>query len=84
MLPNQFTRHDSLFTDAGLAAVFEAFDDLHTAASEGQIHEITALDKQELLGWLQDLVYTAQETIVELEKRSARRARQEAVLHLLK
>jgi hypothetical protein len=75
---------DFLLTDAGLEAVFEVFDDLHDAASEGQLQELTALDNRELVGWLRELVFTAQETISEIENRSARTARQEPFLRLVK
>lgn len=84
MLQAPYSNRDFLLTDAGLAAVYEVFDDLHDAASEDQLQELTALDKRELLGWLRELVFTAQETIVEIERRSARPARQEPVLRLVK
>ena len=83
MLHTQFNR-DFLLTDAGLAAVYEAFDELHNAASEGQIDEMTALNNRELVGWLRELVFTAQETIVEIEKRNVRHARQQPTLQLVK
>ena len=67
MIRTQFNR-DFLLTDVGLAAVYEAFDDLHDAVSEGQIQALTPLDRRELLGWLHELVFTAQETIAEIEK----------------
>jgi hypothetical protein len=66
------TNHEFLLSDVGLAAVFEAFDNLHDAASEGQLHTLTAMNKRELVGWLRELVYTAQETITELESGTAR------------
>ncbi|MCA0457597.1 MAG: hypothetical protein LCI00_26760 [Chloroflexi bacterium] len=84
MLQAHYSNRDFLLTDAGLAAVYEVFDDLHDAASEDQLQELTALDKRELLGWLRELVFTAQETITEIESRSARTARQEPVLRLVK
>ncbi len=84
MLQAHYSNRDFLLTDAGLAAVYEVFDDLHDAASEDQLQELTALDKRELLGWLRELVFTAQETITEIENRSARAARQEPVLRLVK
>lgn len=84
MLQAHYSNRDFLLTDAGLAAVYEVFDDLHDAASEDQLQELTALDKRELLGWLRELVFTAQETITEIESRSARVARQEPVLRLVK
>ncbi len=84
MLQVQYSNPDFLLTDAGLAAVYEVFDGLHDAASEDQLQELTTLDKRELLGWLRELVFTAQETISEIENRSARAARQEPVLRLVK
>ena len=60
--------HDFHLSDARLAAMFELFDDLHTAASEGDLEAITSLNNRELVGWLRELVYTAEETITEIEK----------------
>ena len=84
MLQAHYSNRDFLLTDAGLEAVFEVFDDLHDAASEGHLQELTALDNRELLGWLRELVFTAQETISEIENRTARTARQEPILRLVK
>ena len=84
MLQAHYPNRDFLLTDAGLEAVFEVFDDLHDAASEGQLQELTPLDNRELLGWLKELVYTAQETISEIENRGARTARQDPFLRLVK
>lgn len=56
-----------LLNDARLAAAFETLDDLHEAASDGQLHTLTSLTNRELVCWLRDLVYTAQETIAEIE-----------------
>jgi hypothetical protein len=63
-------KHDIRFSDARMADLFEVFDDLHTAASEGELEAITSLNKRELVGWLRELMYTAQETITEIEKHS--------------
>ncbi len=84
MLQAHYSNRDFLLTNDGLEAMFEAFDDLHDAASEGQLQELTALDNRELVGWLRELVFTAQETISEIENRTARAARQEPVLRLVK
>jgi hypothetical protein len=56
-----------LLNDSRLAAAFEALDDLHDAATEGTLTDHTALNNRELVCWLRDLVYTAQETIAEIE-----------------
>ena len=59
--------HESHF----LADIFEQLDQLHTAVSEGQPHTLTTLDKQDVVGWLQELIFTAEETVKEMERRSA-------------
>jgi hypothetical protein len=56
-------------TDQQLADIFDALDDLHSAASEGALYTVTGLSNRELIGWLHELVYTAQETISEIEQR---------------
>ncbi|GEM_PF-1000927 len=56
-----------LYTDARMESLFVALDTLHDAASNGQLDEVTALGKDELIGWLRDIAYTAHETIRELE-----------------
>jgi hypothetical protein len=57
-----------LYTDAKLDYLFAVLDELHTAASDNLLHQVTPLSEQELVGWLQDLIYTAQETIAEIER----------------
>ncbi|MBL8162540.1 MAG: hypothetical protein JNJ61_11180 [Anaerolineae bacterium] len=84
MVQMQSTNPHFLLTDAGLAAMFEVFDDLHDAATEGTIDHLTPVNRRELVGWLQELVYTAQETIAEIEKQGARQARQQPTLQLVK
>lgn len=84
MRHTSFKSREYLLTDAGLAAVYEAFDDLHSAVSEGEHHKLTSLDNRELVGWLQELVYTAQETIAEIERANAISARQQPTLTLYK
>jgi len=56
-----------LYTDARLFDLIDVLDQLHSAASEGYVHKLTTLDTPELLEVLHELVYTAQETISELE-----------------
>ncbi len=80
----QLTNRNFLLTDAGMEAVFEVFDDLHDAVSEGQIDTVTALNSRELVGWLRELVFTAQETIEEIEKAHVLNARQHPTLRLVK
>ena len=61
------TKHDIRLSDARMAAMVEVFDNLHTAASEGQLEAMTTLNNRELVGWLRELMFTAQETISEIE-----------------
>lgn len=48
-------------------SIFNAVDRLHDAASSGKLSEVTNLNTEDVIGWLQDIVYTANETIHELE-----------------
>jgi succinylglutamate desuccinylase len=63
---------DTGISDARMAAFFELVDDLHTAVTDGDLEQVTTLPQRELVGWLRDLVYTAQETLTELESRQNR------------
>ncbi len=56
--------------DVRLRDLMDALDELHTAASDGTLDQTTPLNEAELLGWLREVVYTAQETINEIEQRS--------------
>ena len=58
--------------DQQLADLYDALDQLHSAASEGQLHTVTTLSRRELIGWLRDVIYTAEETIREIDAHSAR------------
>jgi hypothetical protein len=67
-------------SDARLDEVLEVLDELHTAASEGQLPAMTPLNRRELIALLRELVYTAEETIAEIEQSTKR---PEAVLWLV-
>lgn len=54
--------------DVRLRDLMDALDELHTAASDGTLDQTTPLNEAELLGWLREVVYTAQETINEIEQ----------------
>jgi hypothetical protein len=56
-----------LYTEARLDAVQTALDELHTAASEGNLHTVSTLSRAELVDWLREFIYTAQETLSEIE-----------------
>jgi hypothetical protein len=59
-----------LYNDARLDSLLETLDEIHTAASDGNLPDVTTVGKAELVGWLYELMYTAQETIRELEQSS--------------
>lgn len=56
-----------LYNDARLSALFDALDELHSAASDGNLHAVTTLSNAEMIAWLRDLMYTAQEAIEEIQ-----------------
>jgi hypothetical protein len=57
----------ALFTDVRFESIFKALDHLHDAAASNTLSEVTNLPKDEVIGWLRDIIYTANETINELE-----------------
>ena len=57
----------ALFTDVRFESIFNAVDRLHDAAASGKLSEVTTLSAAEVIGWLEDIAYTANETIRELE-----------------
>lgn len=64
----QQTQLQLLPRDNRLDIAFETIDELHTAISEGNIEAISDIqNRAELVKWLRDVIYTAQETIMELE-----------------
>jgi predicted metal-dependent HD superfamily phosphohydrolase len=71
-----------LLNDSRLAAALEAIDDLHDSAADGTLSSTTSMSKRELVCWLRDLVYTAQETINEIE--SGKKVYTAAPLRLVK
>lgn len=62
----------ALFTDVRFESLFNAIDRLHDAAASGKLAEVTNLSTDEVIGWLRDIAYTANETIYELEAQDER------------
>lgn len=60
------------YADDQLNHMYDVLDDLHSAASEGQLGTMTTINEGDLVGLLRDLIYTAQETISEIEKQTKR------------
>jgi hypothetical protein len=58
------------YADDQLNSLYAVLDELHDAASEGQLGAMTTIQPNELVGLLRDLIYTAQETISEIERQA--------------
>jgi len=54
-----------------MEALLLRLDRLHDYAAAGQLDCVTSLSPAELHGWLEDIVYTARETLRELRALSA-------------
>lgn len=83
---NTVTEH-FLAASIHLEDVLEYIDQLHTAASEGATQNFTGIDEVETMSLLRDLIYTAQEALVEIETTRARkrqRRSKQPVLRLVK
>jgi hypothetical protein len=61
---NEQLRYD--YSAEGMEALFLRLDRLHDLVVAGQLGNISALSRAELQGWLEELIYTARETIQEL------------------
>jgi hypothetical protein len=60
-----------LYNTARLSDVLVALDELHSAASDGNVRAVTPLSNAELTSWLYEVIYTAQETMNEIESKNA-------------
>jgi len=56
------------YSDEGFEAMFVQLDLLHDFASEGRLAAVTDLPADQVRGWLEDIIFTAQEIIREMEK----------------
>jgi hypothetical protein len=54
------------YSDEGMEELFLRLDLLHDYASAGRLRDVTTLSREELRGWLQELIYTARETLREM------------------
>ncbi len=55
-----------------LETAFDVLDQFHTAISEGDTHVKADRRDSEIVNLLREMIYTAQETIAEIEERSPR------------
>jgi hypothetical protein len=60
-----------------LGEMLEALDELHTAASDDTLHTHTTMSRHELVAMLREMIYTAQETITEIEQSAQKTARKQ-------
>lgn len=54
------------YSAEGMEEIFLRLDLLHDYAAAGRLAEVTPLSRDELRGWLEDLIYTARETLREM------------------
>lgn len=62
-----------LYNESRLSTLLDALDELHSAASDGDVRSVTTLSNAELVGWLREIIYTARETMDEIESNNAQR-----------
>lgn len=66
--------------------VLDFIDSLHTVASDGELPNVAEMDEVEIMSVLRDIIYTAQETLVELQSVKASKQfakRQQPILHIV-
>ena len=61
---NERIRRD--YSAEGMEELFVRLDLLHDYASAGQLRQVTSLSRTELRGWLEELIFTARETLREM------------------
>ena len=54
-------------TEAHFEALLQVMDRLHDAAALGELNAMTAMEPREVLGWLDDIIFTAEEVVRELQ-----------------
>lgn len=67
-----------------LEDVLDYIDQLHSAASEGESQSLNTMSEAEVMNYLREIIYTAQETLAEIETSCAHRKRkQQPVLRIM-
>ncbi len=64
-LPLQIVK--SQVSELTLESVLQTLDRLHDAVVADNLETTCTLDRDTVIGWLEDIIYTAQETIGELQ-----------------
>lgn len=60
------------YSAQGMEELFLRLDLLHDFASEGRLGDVTPLSSAELRGWLEELIFTARETLREMDGNAER------------
>ena len=55
------------YSAEGMEELILRLDLLHDYASSGRLDEVTSLSRAELQGWLEEVIFTARETLREME-----------------
>lgn len=67
-----------------LESVLDYIDQLHSAASEGESPSLNTMSEAEVMNYLREIIYTAQETLAEIETSYTHRKRkQQPVLRIM-
>jgi len=61
---------EQYFTEAHFEAFLQIVDRLHDASAVGKLETVSPLDARTIIGWLDDIIFTAEETIRELQEMS--------------
>lgn len=56
------------YSAEGMEELFLRLDLLHDYASSGRLDDVTPLSRAELRGWLEELIFTARETLREIDR----------------
>lgn len=66
----QFLQHmlTEQYTEDHFEALLQLIDRLHDAAAAGKLGEVSPMDAREIAGWLDDIIFTAEETLRELQE----------------
>ena len=54
------------YSAEGMEEIFLRLDLLHDYVSAGRLNDVTTLSRAELRGWLEELIFTARETLKEM------------------
>jgi hypothetical protein len=76
----QHPNRQMLYSEARLAWLMEAVDELHTAIADGELASVTSLNETEVVGILHELIYTAREALDEIEGQRDKRLPQFALI----